>query len=341
MGKLYVALFGLGRAGQFHLTNISRHPRMKLLYAIDAEKSKADEVAANFECIGLTSGEVALADPKVNAVIIATPTPTHYQLILDAIQAKKPIFTEKPVGFTLAEIDKCYEEAKQANIPLLCGFNRRFDRSWMKVVDAVHKGKVGTPQIVRTTARDNPVPTVTYLETSHGFFHDSGVHDIDIVRWVLQEEPTEVYAVAQCHLPQIKAINDVDTVLMTLKFKSGVIANIDLSRKSVYGYDQRLEVFGDKGLAQVDNKPSTSAIFSSTDGVLHDNVMFSFPQRFEEAYYLELDHFVRVVLENEPMRLTHTDSRNVYIIAETARHSASIGKPVVINYDVKECEFAH
>jgi myo-inositol 2-dehydrogenase/D-chiro-inositol 1-dehydrogenase len=330
-----VALFGLGRAGQFHLNNISRHPRATLLYVIDEDKKKADEVASNYTCVGLTSGEEALNDPRVNAVIIATPTPTHFDLIIKAVNAGKAIFAEKPIGVSLKEIDEAYEAAKIKNIPFLCGFNRRFDPSWVKVCEAVHSGQIGKPQIARTTARDSPCPTVEYLLTSHGFFHDAGVHDIDVLRWVLGEEPLSVYALTKAHLPYVASIGDVDTILMTFEFPSGCVGTIDLSRKAVYGYDQRLEIFGDKGMAQVENKPSTSCVLSTANGELHDNIMFSFPQRFEQAYYIEFDHFVRIVLEGEQPKLLHIDSRNVFIIAEAAKQSAKTGLPVKIDYSQK------
>jgi len=164
------------------------------------------------------------------------------------------------------------------------------------------------------------------------FFHDSGVHDIDVVCWMLNEFPYEVYAVAHTYLEEIKSIDDVDTIVMVLKFKSGAIATIDMSRKSVYGYDQRVELFGDKGMVQVENRPTTTCLLSTVNGQLHDNIQYSFPQRFEEAYSIELDHFVSIVLEGVAPKLTHTDCRNVYIIAETAHLSSKEQKPLPIHY---------
>jgi len=328
---LGVALFGLGRAGQFHLNNLRRHPRSQLLYVVDVDEKRAQEVAALYGCKA-ASKEVALADPAVHAVIIATPTPSHYEMIMAGIHAKKAIFTEKPVGYTLQEIDHVFAEAKKAGLPLLCGFNRRFDRSWVKTAEAVHNGVIGIPQIVRSTARDSPVPTVAYLLTSHGFFHDSGVHDIDVIRWIVREDPVQVFATAHCYLPQIKELHDVDTIIMVFKFASGCMATVDMSRKCAYGYDQRVEVFGDLGMVQVDNKPTTSCIISTVAGVMHDNVMFSFPQRFEEAYYLEFDHFVSMVLDGTAPRVTHTDCRNCFILAEAAMESVRTSSPVDVKY---------
>jgi myo-inositol 2-dehydrogenase/D-chiro-inositol 1-dehydrogenase len=332
MGKLGVALIGLGRAGQFHIDNLCKHPRATLLYVVDIDHDRATAIAETYNAQAATL-ETALSDPAVHAVIVATPTPTHFKVIMSAMAAKKAVLSEKPVGFTLQEIDEVYNEASKHGLPILCGFNRRFDRSWVKAVEAVHKGVVGNPQIIRSTARDSPVPTVEYLKTSHGFFHDSGVHDIDVINWIMKESPVQVFAYAHCYLDQIKNLNDVDTIVMSFKFENGCISTVDMSRKSLYGYDQRVEVFGDKGMVQVDNKPTTSCIISNSAGELHDNIQFSFPQRFEEAYYLEFDHFVRMVLDGEVPRVTHKDSRDAFIIAEAAKLSSEIMKPVDINYD--------
>jgi myo-inositol 2-dehydrogenase/D-chiro-inositol 1-dehydrogenase len=336
---LNFALFGLGRAGQFHLKNLASHPRCRLLHVVDVDKERADAIGNKYHCKSSTSPEEALKDPQVHAVIIATPTHTHYELLLKSIEAGKSIFTEKPVSINLHEIDEVYNLAKAKNVPILCGFNRRFDRSWQKVKEAVRRGDIGQAQIIRSTARDSPVPSVEYLKTSHGFFHDSGVHDIDVLRWVLGEEPTEVYSITESYLPEIKNLGDVDTIIMVFRFKSGCMGTIDMSRKSVYGYDQRLEVFGNKGLVQVQNPLTTTASFSSENGVLSDNIQFSFPQRFAEAYFRELESFVSVILDKAPAEPhlwpTHTDVRNVHIIADAARDAANKGHSVKINYDLK------
>jgi len=332
---LGIALFGLGRAGQFHLTNLSRHTRARLLYVVDIDEKRTQAISALYGCKGTTNAQEALADPAVKAVIIATPTPDHHPLIIAAIRAKKSaIFTEKPVGFSLKEIDEAFNEAKASNIPILCGFNRRFDRSWIKAAESVHSGKIGKTHLMRCTARDSPIPSVAYLKTSHGFYHDSGSHDIDVMRWVLNESPIEVYTIAHCYLPQIAELGDVDTILMSFRFASGKIATIDLSRSSTYGYDQRIEVYGDSGMVQVENKPTTSCVISNDTGVINDNVMYSFPQRFEEAYYLELDHFVQVALDGATPRVNHEDCRSAYIIADCAKRSADTKQPVKIDYNI-------
>jgi len=338
MAELTFALFGLGKAGTFHLKNIAIHPRAKLLYVVDVDKTRAEEVARKYSCVALTTPEEALADNKVQAVIIATPTHTHYELLLKSIAAGKKIFTEKPVSLELKEIDEVYKLAAEKKIPILCGFNRRFDASWLKVKEAVKSGGVGTPQIIRSTARDSPVPSEEYLKTSHGFFHDSGVHDIDVIRWVLNEDPVEVFSLTHTYLPQIEKLGDVDTIIMVFKFASGCMGTIDMSRKSVYGYDQRVEVFGSKGMVQVQNPQITTTLISTENGIQGDNILFSFPQRFAEAYYREFDSFVQVVLDGkDPADFhwpTHRDVRSVHIIADVARDAANSGKSVPIKYDI-------
>jgi len=226
-------------------------------------------------------------------------------------------------------------EAKKKGLPLLCGFNRRFDPSWEKAWNLVRNGYVGIPQIIRSTARDSPAPTLEYLKTSHGFFHDSGVHDIDVVCWMVGQHPTEVFALSHCYNKEIGSIQDVDTIMMTFKFATGAVASIDLSRISVYGYDQRVEVFGDKGMVQVDNKPTTSVVLSSAAGELHDNIQYSFPQRFAEAYFLEFEHFIDILTKKVESRVSYLDVRNAFIVCEAAMASAASGNKVVVDYNQK------
>jgi len=238
---------------------------------------------------------------------------------------------EKPISLHINEIDECYNEAKKHNVPLLCGYQRRSDPSFQKLVEACHKGEVGTLQIVKTISRDNPVPTLAYLKISGGIFHDCGSHDLDVCRWILREDPSEVFAVASAFNTSIKEIDDFDTILITMKFPSGAIASVDLSRKAIYGYDQRIEVLGDKGMAQAQNRQPTTMVLSNESGIHTDPFCYSFPQRYDQAYARELDHFVDVILRKAEPRLTHDDARKVAIIANAAEESARSGQRVIIH----------
>jgi len=333
-GRIGVAIIGAGRIGVVHLNNILSNQRFDLLYVVDAVEAVAKAGAAKSpHAKAITTVDEAIQDPKVQAIVICTPTAQHRDIIVKAAHAKKHIMCEKPISLKIDEIDECYNECKKNGVHLLCGYQRRSDPSFRKLQEACRSGGVGTVQIVKTTSRDNPVPTLAYLKISGKVFHDCGSHDIDVCRWILGEDPMEVFSVASAFNKDIKAMGDWDTVLISLKYPSGAIASIDLSRKAAYGYDQRIEVLGDKGMVQAMNKQPTSMILSSDQGISSDAYCYSFPQRYVEAYSMELDHFADVVQKGVEPRLSHDDARKVAIIADAAEKSAETGKPVALKWD--------
>jgi len=331
--RLPVCLVGCGRIGQVHLRHILANPRLELRYVVDVDLNAATIAAQKgTSAKALQTVDAAIADKDLKGIIICTPTAQHREIILAALRAGKAVMCEKPISLDVKEIDECYAEAKKCGVPLLCGYQRRHDPSFAQLQATCQKGGIGTVQIVKTISRDNPVPTLAYLKISGGIFHDCGSHDIDVCRWVVGEDPHEVFCTASAFNPDIKAINDFDTVLMTLKFPSGAIASIDLSRKACYGYDQRIEVLGDKGMVQAMNRQPTTCIVSNDQGVHSDTYCYSFPQRYVETYAIELEHFVDV-MHGAPLKLTHEDARKVAIIADAAEVSARTGQKVVISYD--------
>jgi myo-inositol 2-dehydrogenase/D-chiro-inositol 1-dehydrogenase len=329
-GKIGVCVVGTGRIGAVHFNNIVANLRFKLLYVIDVDTKRAAEFAnkAGGDCLSSGSLDVALKDDRVKAIVVCTPTADHREIILASIRAGKAIMCEKPISLKVEEIDECYNEAAKHKIPLLCGYQRRSDPSFVQLQETCRKGGVGTLQIVKTMSRDNPVPTLAYLKISGGIFHDCGSHDIDLCRWILNEDPDEVYCVASAFRKEIAEINDFDTVLITLKYPSGALGSIDLSREAVYGYDQRIEVHGSGGMVQAMNRQPTSMVLSTKQGVSIDPNCYSFPQRYEHAYAKELDHFADVVEGKAVPKLTHDDARKVAIIADAAEESCRTGKPV-------------
>jgi len=333
-GRIGVVLVGAGRIGVVHLNNILANQRFDLLYVVDAVETAAKNAAARSpHAKAITTIDEALSDPKVVAVVICTPTAQHRDLIVKSVRAKKAVMCEKPISLNINEIDECYAEAKKNGATLLCGYQRRHDPSFRKLQETCKSGGVGTLQIVKTTSRDNPVPTLAYLKISGKIFHDCGSHDIDLCRWVLGEDPFEVFAVASAFNKDIKEMGDWDTVLISLKYPSGAIASIDLSRKAAYGYDQRIEVLGEKGMIQAMNKQPTSMILSTDKGIESDTYCYSFPQRYVEAYANELDHFADIIKKGVEPRLSHDDARKVAIIADAAEKSAETGKPVTLKWD--------
>jgi len=331
-GRLSIALVGSGRIGKVHLHNALANPRFQLRYVVDVDMNSAQAAASRIpNCKAIPKIDEALADKELKGVVICTPTAQHRELILACIKAGKAIMCEKPISLDVKEIDECYNEAKKHNVPLLCGYQRRSDPSFVQLQETCKKGGVGTVQIVKTISRDNPVPTLAYLKISGGIFHDCGSHDIDVCRWVVGEDPFEVYATASTFNQDIKALNDFDTVMITLRFPGGAIGSIDLSRKACYGYDQRIEVLGDKGMVQSMNRQPTTTILSNEQGVHGDPNCYSFPQRYEHAYAIELDHFADVINGKAP-KLSHDDCRKVAIIADAAELSVRTGEKVAIKY---------
>eukprot|EP00013_Stygamoeba_regulata_P030212 CAMPEP_0177645316 /NCGR_PEP_ID=MMETSP0447-20121125/9184_1 /TAXON_ID=0 /ORGANISM="Stygamoeba regulata, Strain BSH-02190019" /LENGTH=341 /DNA_ID=CAMNT_0019147791 /DNA_START=80 /DNA_END=1105 /DNA_ORIENTATION=- len=331
-----VLLCGLGRIGTVHYKNLLSNARAHLRYIFDVDQARAEELAAAVpggKCRAVSSLAEALADPELHAVIVCTPTASHTEIIIAAAKAKKTIMCEKPISLHLDEIDQCFAAAKENNVPLLCGFQRRHDPSFAALQKAVKEGKIGTCQVIKTCSRDNPVPSVAFLKISGGFFHDCASHDIDVCRWISGEDPISVYATGSCFRSEIKELDDFDTAVIVSKYPSGILSSIDISRKATYGYDQRIEVLGDGGMLTADNRATTTVILSDERGHAKDVNCYSFPQRYVEAYAIELNHFMDVAQGLVEPMVNHADCRKAAIIAEAAEQSAKTGVPVVPKFD--------
>ncbi|MCZ6463972.1 MAG: Gfo/Idh/MocA family oxidoreductase [Proteobacteria bacterium] len=323
-----VALLGLGRAGSFHLASIRSLPGVRLARVYDVDRARAEKVAAETGCVAAASDAEAIGADDVDAVVIATPTQTHHGYVVAALEAGVPVLSEKPLGVDLDEIDQCFSLARDRGLPLLVAFQRRFDPSFAAAAAAVHAGEVGELQFIRSVSRDNPVPSIDYIKTSNGIFHDCIVHDFDLLCWIARETPEEVFAFGSNFLPDVKAIGDLDTVVVALRFASGLLASIDISRKSVYGYDQRLEVFGSRGMVQSENRPQTMAVRSGEDGISAPPIDYSFPTRYRDAYRLELECFLDCVRGGREVPITHEQVRAVHRLANAAEQSFREGRPV-------------
>lgn len=325
-----VALCGLGRAGCFHLQSIRQLPQIQLGYVVDIHENRAKEVGAQFDCPHATSIEPALSDTSIDAVIVATPTGDHYAQILASLKAGKSVFTEKPLGNGLSEIEDCYAASRAANRALFVGFNRRFDPSFAELAKQVRQGSIGTPQLMRLTSRDSPLPTMDYIRTSHGIFHDCIVHDLDMLRFITGQDPVEVYAIGSNFVDSIRELNDLDNVLVTLKYASGLLASIDVNRFASYGYDQRIEAFGNKGMLQAENRSPRSTVYSTEAGVTRPTIEHSFPTRYREAYVEELRLFHECVSTNTPLPITEKDVLVSHLLCDKAEQSYKEGKPVAV-----------
>ncbi|GAB4286847.1 MAG: inositol 2-dehydrogenase [Oscillatoriaceae cyanobacterium] len=324
-----MALFGAGRIGEIHAANIARHPEVRLRYVVGGkDRNRTETLAAKYGALAV-SADVALGDGEVQGVAIASPTPTHAEYIIKAAGAGKAIFCEKPIALDLQQLDASLEAVKTAGVPFFLGFNRRFDPSFNQLHNAVKEGKIGAVEMVNITSRDPAPPPLEYIQTSGGIFADMVIHDFDMARWLLGEEPTEIFATASCLVnPEIAQLGDADTAMIILKTISGKLAHINVSRRAVYGYDQRIEVFGAAGMVRAHNHTPTTVELATASGVIGDKPLYFFLERYAAAYRREIDHFVDIITKSVSPLVGGDDGRKALILAEAAKLSANTNQLV-------------
>lgn len=317
-----VALFGAGRIGRIHAANIARQPGARLRYVVDVFPASAAELAAEHGATPLTDPDAALADPAVGAVVIASSTDTHADLIQRAAAAGKAIFCEKPVDLDLDRARRCAEAVAAAGVTCMVGFQRRFDPTFAALKRRLDAGEVGEPEMLILTSRDPGPPPVSYLKVSGGIFKDMLIHDFDVFRWVLGDEAESVHAVGSCLVdPTIAEVGDVDSTAVTIRTRRGRLCQINTSRRAAYGYDQRFEVLGSRGMLQAGNvRPTEVAAFTGT-AVSHDLPEHFFLERYRAAYAAEMAHFLAALTENTPVRTNIVDGVRALALAEAATRS--------------------
>jgi myo-inositol 2-dehydrogenase/D-chiro-inositol 1-dehydrogenase len=329
---LEFALFGAGRIGAIHADNIARHPEARLKYVVDVSRDAAERIGQKTHAEVLGDPSKALADPAVKAVLIASPTNTHVDLIIASARAKKAIFCEKPIDLDLARVDVALAEIQKAGVPFFIGFNRRFDPSFAKLREESRSGAIGKIEMVTITSRDPGPPPMDYVKVSGGIFRDMTIHDFDMARWLLPEEPVEVFASASCLVdPKIAAAGDLDSAMIVLTTAGGVLCHIQNSRRAAYGYDQRIEVLGEKGMLQAGNKTDTTISRWTKDGVSGDKPLHFFLERYADAYKHEMAHFIDAVSRNAPLGTGPKDGKQALALAEAALESLRAKKAVRVS----------
>lgn len=327
---LHFAQFGAGRIGAIHAANLSASGRARLKHVVDVHAPAAQALAAQHGA-QVSSTEAALADPAVGAVIIASSTDTHADLVIAAARAGKAIFCEKPIDLSLARVDACLAEVKRAGVPMLVGFNRRFDPSFAELHRRIGAGAIGAVEQVVITSRDPGPPPVAYIKVSGGLFRDMTIHDFDMARWMLGEEPVEVFAYgANLVDAAIGAAGDVDSAMVLLKTASGRMAHINNSRRASYGYDQRVEVHGSAGRLIAGNRTPTTVELADAQAVTADKPLHFFLERYADAYRIELTAFLDAVANGTPMPVGAEDGRQALVLADAAVESLRTGRPVAI-----------
>ncbi|MBI4889464.1 MAG: inositol 2-dehydrogenase [Acidobacteria bacterium] len=331
MSKLNIGIVGAGRIGKVHAETIAyRLPEAQAAAIADVNQEEARKVAARLG-IGrvAASAQEILADASIDAVLICSSTDTHASLIVEAAQAGKHIFCEKPVDHSLARIDTALEAVKKAGVQLQIGFNRRFDANFARVRAAVASGEIGQPHLMHIISRDPAPPPPAYVKVSGGMFLDMTIHDFDMARFLIGDEVESVYAAAGVMVdPEIGAAGDVDTAVITLRFRNGVIGTIDNSRKAVYGYDQRVEVLGSKGSIATGNCYPNQAVVSTGSEVRRDLPLNFFMERYTESFANELRAFVEAIRSGQPTPVTGMDGRVPVVMALAARKSYDEGRVV-------------
>jgi len=326
-----VGLIGAGRIGQIHGRNLATQlPGVQLAAVADLDLAAARSVAERYGVPLVTRDpNELLQTAELVAVAICSSTDTHAALIEQAAAAGKHIFCEKPIDFDLARIDRALAAVEQAGVKLQIGFNRRFDPSYRKVRDLVREGRIGEPHLLRITSRDPGPPPLEYLKTSGGIFLDMTIHDFDMARFLIGSEVEELYAAAAVRVdPQIGEIGDLDTALITLKFANGVIGTIDNSRKAAYGYDQRAEVFGSKGMAATGNETPDRHSLADGTGVHGPLPLHFFLERYQTAYLEELRSFVECLRSDRPPEVGGADGRVPVVMGLAAQRSYRENRPV-------------
>jgi myo-inositol 2-dehydrogenase/D-chiro-inositol 1-dehydrogenase len=325
---LTFAQFGAGRIGQIHAANLAAHPAARLKYVIDVDAAAAKALAGRHGA-RTAKAAAALADTEVDAVIVASSTDTHADLAIAAAKAGKAIFCEKPIDLSLKRVDACLAEVRKAKVPMLVGFNRRFDPSFAELKRRIEAGAIGAIEQVIISSRDPGLPPLAYLAVSGGQFRDMTIHDFDMARWLIGEEPVEVFAYGSCLVdPKVAAIGDIDSAMVLMRTESGKLAHINNSRRASYGYDQRIEVHGSEGRLMAANRTPSTVEVADGQAVKCDKPLYFFLERYAEAYRHELDAFIAALTKKAPMPVGAEDGRMALVLAEAALRSHRERRPV-------------
>ena len=318
---LRIAVLGCGRIGQMHAANVAKHPRAELVTVYDVNQAAAETVAKALGVRAAASATEVFASPNVDAVLIATATPTHADYIEMAVAAGKPVLCEKPIDLSLARVNACAAKIGNTSLPIQLGFNRRYDPGHSSARNAMLAGDIGDLHQVIITSRDPAIPPRAYLEAAGGLFRDMTIHDFDLARFMLGDEPTEVFAIAGALIdPALGAeLNEVDSAMFILRTASGKQCHINNSRTAVYGYDQRVELMGSKGMIISDNrKPHEMRRYSATTVEASQPYQFFFLERYNEAFMAEIDGFVDCIEKGAKPLASFEDGRRALILAEAA-----------------------
>ncbi|MDP9138682.1 MAG: inositol 2-dehydrogenase [Pseudomonadota bacterium] len=327
-----VAVLGAGRIGNIHARNVARNPRFKLVTVADPAGDAARQLASAVGCEASTDPKASAGRQDVDALIIGTPTDTHVDFLLEGARGGKAVLCEKPVDLDIVKAEAAASEIERMGAKAMVAFNRRFDPSAQELKRQIDAGAIGEVRQVIITSRDPAPPPATYLATSGGIFRDMAIHDFDMARFLLGEEPIEVMAMASALTePQVREAGDFDTTMVIMRTAAGKQCHINCYRKAVYGYDQRFEVIGAAGMLKNENlRPTTVRRYSATETEIQEPILNFFLERYVDAYRIELDRFADAVERGTPMPVTVRDGCKALRLADAAEASVKTGKAVKV-----------
>lgn len=332
--RIKIAVIGAGRIGKLHsqhLATLIVGAELTSIADIDLKAAQQSAKRYNIPLVA-TDYRDLLDDSDIEAVAICSPTNTHAQIIQEAAKAGKHIFCEKPIDHDLEKVDQALKAVEKGGVKLMIGFNRRFDPSFRKLREMIAAGEIGTPHILRITSRDPAPPQMEYLAHSGGIFLDMTIHDFDMASYMMANEVNDVFVAGGAMIdPRIGELGDLDTVVITLRFENGSIGIIDNSRKAVYGYDQRVEVFGSKGMVASKNVAIDSHILSNREGIHSALPLNFFLDRYIASYVSEMQEFIDCIQNGSPPTVTGEDGRIAVVMALAAKKSYQENRPVQLS----------
>jgi len=329
---LGVAVLGAGRIGKIHAGNVALNPRLKLVVVADPVAEAAQKLASSLNCEASTDPVAAVERDDVDAIIIGTPTDTHVDFMLQGAEAGKAVLCEKPVDLDIKKAEMAAAKVERLKAKVMIGINRRFDPSAQELKRQILAGKIGDVRQVIITSRDPAPPLPAYIKSSGGVFRDMAIHDFDMARFFLDEEPVEVMAIASALTePYVKELSDYDTMMILMKTASGKQCHINCYRKAVYGYDQRFEILGSDGMLQNANlRATTVRRYTAHETEVQDPILNFFLERYVDAYRIELDLFAEAVQMGTPMPVTVRDGCKALRLADAAVESVATSRAVEV-----------
>ena len=323
-----IAVLGCGRIGQMHARNVSNHPDTSLSAVYDTNKEFGEKIANELNVPLVSEDKKIFEDDNIDAVLVASPTGTHIEFIEKSIASNKPVYCEKPIDLDISKVNECFKRLKGNTVPIHLGFNRRFDPGHVTAKEAMKSGEIGDLHQVVITSRDPGLPSMEYYKEAGGLLRDMTIHDFDLSRFMLDEDPVRVFAIANAlEEPKLKTeLNDFDTVMIIMETASGKQCHINNSRSSKYGYDQRIELVGNKGMILSDNKKINNVKKYSSNGENTSTIEHFFLERYHDAFMNGLTSFAACIKNKIKPEVSFEDGRKALLLAEAAYESIETKK---------------